>query len=142
MPGLRPGHPRLSCLNEVRTWMPGTKPGHDDLRHHTHSISCNLSPTLRRRQPNYCAATLLDCLAARSLSITVRQPVLRSARCLYMQAVIFGMLGISELQSRNASPVHICCASALKAKLEVEDSADRETAKASTKPAWRSVLAR
>jgi hypothetical protein len=54
--------------------------------------------------------------------------------------VIFGMFGISELQRRNASPVHICCASALKAKLEVDDSADTETAKASTKPAWRRVL--
>jgi hypothetical protein len=24
---LRPGHPRLSCLSEARTWMPGTSPG-------------------------------------------------------------------------------------------------------------------
>ena len=31
---------------------------------------------------------------------------------LIMQAVIFGMFGISELQRRKASPVHICCASA------------------------------
>src|SRR5712671_4363897 len=22
-----PGHPRLSCLSEVKTWMPGTRPG-------------------------------------------------------------------------------------------------------------------
>src|ERR1700738_3211369 len=29
----------------------------------------------------------------------------------------FRNVGISELQRRNASPVHICCASALKAKL-------------------------
>jgi hypothetical protein len=57
-----------------------------------------------------------------------------------MQAVIFGILGISELHSRNASPVHICCASALKAKLEVDDSAEMEAATASIKPAWRSVL--
>jgi hypothetical protein len=35
--------------------------------------------------------------------------------------------------------VHICCASALKAKLSV-DSAEKETAKANTKPAWRIVL--
>jgi hypothetical protein len=42
-----------------------------------------------------------------------------------MQAVIFGMSGISELHSRNASPVHICCASALKAKPEVDDSGRR-----------------
>ena len=67
--------------------------------------------------------------------MTVRQPVLRSARCLYMQAVIFGMFGISSLHRRNASPVHICCASALKAKLEVDDSAEMETANASIKPA-------
>jgi hypothetical protein len=49
-------------------------------------------------------------------------------------------LGISEPHSRIASPVHICCASALKAKLEVDASVDIETANASTKPAWRIVL--
>src|SRR6266851_6708060 len=27
MAGLRPGHPRLSCLNAVKTWMPGIRPG-------------------------------------------------------------------------------------------------------------------
>jgi hypothetical protein len=27
MAGLRPGHPRLSCLSSVKTWMPGTSPG-------------------------------------------------------------------------------------------------------------------
>jgi hypothetical protein len=27
MAGLRPGHPRLSCLTTVKTWMPGTGPG-------------------------------------------------------------------------------------------------------------------
>jgi hypothetical protein len=27
MAGLRPGHPRLSCLIEAKTWMPGTRPG-------------------------------------------------------------------------------------------------------------------
>jgi hypothetical protein len=27
MAGLRPGHPRLSCLTAVKTWMPGTRPG-------------------------------------------------------------------------------------------------------------------
>jgi hypothetical protein len=59
-----------------------------------------------------------------------------------MQAVIAGMFGISELQRRNASPVHICCASALKAKLELDESAEKETAKATTKPAWRIVLLR
>ena len=59
-----------------------------------------------------------------------------------MQAVIFEMFGISSLQSRKASPVHICCASELKAKLEVADSAEKETAKASTIPAWRMVLVR
>ena len=60
--------------------------------------------------------------------MTVLQPVLRLARCFSMQAVIRDTLGISELQRRNASPVHICCASALKAKLEV-DAAERESAK-------------
>jgi len=27
MAGLRPGHPRLSCSSEAKTWMPGTRPG-------------------------------------------------------------------------------------------------------------------
>jgi len=27
MAGLRPGHPRLSCSSEAKTWMPGTGPG-------------------------------------------------------------------------------------------------------------------
>src|ERR1700692_416754 len=27
MAGLRPGHPRLCCLNAVKTWMPGTRAG-------------------------------------------------------------------------------------------------------------------
>jgi hypothetical protein len=26
MAGHRPGHPRLSCLREAKTWMPGTRP--------------------------------------------------------------------------------------------------------------------
>jgi hypothetical protein len=59
---------------------------------------------------------------------------------LIMQAVIFGMLGISELHRRKASPVHICCASALNAKLALDDRAEKETAKANTKPAWRILL--
>src|SRR5258705_12977105 len=79
---------------------------------------------------NQSAATLLDFLAARSRSMTARQPVLRSARCLYMQAVIFGMFGISSLHRRKASPVHIRSPSALKAKPAVRDSARREAAKA------------
>ena len=46
-----------------------------------------------------------------------------------MQEVIAGMFGMSELHRRKASPVHICCASALKAKLSLDDSADTETAR-------------
>jgi hypothetical protein len=84
------------------------------------------------------SATLLP-LAARSLSITARQPALNSPRCLIMQVVTAGIFGISALQNLKASPVHICRASAEKAKDGLDDSADRETAKASTKPAWRSV---
>src|ERR1700687_1968845 len=59
-----------------------------------------------------------------------------------MHAVIAEILGISELHRRNASPLHICCASALKAKLALDDSAEQATAKASTRPAWRIVLVR
>ena len=84
-------------------------------------------------------ATVLD-LAADSLSITARQPEESSALCLNMQAVIFGIFGISELQRRKASPVHICCASALKAKLAVEDTAEVARATARTRPARRRFL--
>ena len=84
-------------------------------------------------------ATFLD-LAASSLSITERQPELSSALCLIMQAVIFGMFGISELQSLNASPVHCACASELKAKLWLVDTAETVKAMARIKPAWRSLL--
>ena len=93
----------------------------------------------RRQARNYCSATLLD-FCARSRSITARQPVLRLARFFIMQAVIFGIFGISSLQSLKASPVHICCASELKAKLEVADAAENETAMTSAMPAWRMVL--
>src|ERR1700692_1894799 len=31
MAGLCPGHPRLLRLKPRKTWMPGTKPGHDEL---------------------------------------------------------------------------------------------------------------
>src|SRR5882724_1801414 len=54
-----------------------------------------------------------------------------------MQAVIFGMFGISALHRRNASPVHICCASALKAKLAVEEISETVAAKANATLALR-----
>jgi hypothetical protein len=44
-----------------------------------------------------------------------------------MQVVIFDTFGISELQSRKASLVHICCASGLNARL-ADGSAKKETA--------------
>ncbi len=91
-------------------------------------------------QTAYCAAILPARWAARSRSMTVRQPLERLERLLIMQAVIFEMFGISELHSRNASLVHIDCASALKAKLEVDETAQIEAATASAKPALRMVL--
>jgi hypothetical protein len=57
-----------------------------------------------------------------------------------MHAVIFEIFGISELQRRKASPVHICWASALKAKPEVDATAENEAARTSAKPALRTVL--
>ena len=66
---------------------------------------------------------------ARSLSITARQPALRSERCFIMHAVIFGMLGISDEHRRKASPVHICCASDEKAKLDVVETIETMAAK-------------
>src|ERR1700712_2312821 len=92
-----------------------------------------LSVLAAKRRPGslfYSVATLLDFWAANSRSITFRQPALRLLRFLTMHAVILEMFGISELQRRKASPVHICCASALKAKLEVDVTAEIETANA------------
>ena len=66
---------------------------------------------------------------------TTSSGVKQMATSIMIQAVIFGMLGISELHRRNASLVHICWASALKAKLCRDDSADSEAARARIKPA-------
>src|SRR5260363_91874 len=60
-------------------------------------------------------SAILPLRLATSLSSTARQPELSDDRFLIMQAVTAGMFGISLLQRRNASPVHICCASALTA---------------------------
>jgi hypothetical protein len=46
-----------------------------------------------------------------------------------MHAVIFGMSGISDEQRRKASPVHICCASAEKARLELVEAIETMAAK-------------
>src|SRR4029453_15060760 len=61
--------------------------------------SCAESKPTNRE--NQFAETLPDFWAARSRSITARQPTESSARCLYMQAVIAGIFGISLLQRRN-----------------------------------------
>jgi hypothetical protein len=47
----------------------------------------------------------------------------------------FRNIGDFAAAQAKPSPVHICCGSALKTKLWVDDRADSETAKASTKPA-------
>jgi hypothetical protein len=44
-----------------------------------------------------------------------------------MEAVIREKSGISELQNRNALLLHICCASGLKAKLDVDRMETLET---------------
>jgi hypothetical protein len=56
-----------------------------------------------------------------------------------MQAVIREMSGISELQKRNASLVHICCASGLKAWPDV-DSMENEMANAAINAPLRNDL--
>jgi hypothetical protein len=56
-----------------------------------------------------------------------------------MHAVTAETFGMAELQNRKASPLHSCCASGLKAKLEV-DAAQRPIAKATVALAWRNVL--
>ena len=74
-----------------------------------------------------------------SRSKTTLQPGLRLRRCLAMHTVMRGIFGISALQSRKASAMHICRASAPNAKLEVEN-ANKEIAKAAIRPATRIVL--
>jgi len=56
-----------------------------------------------------------------------------------MQAVMRETSGISELQRRKASPVHICCASELKAWLAV-GIANTDVANAVTRPNLRNVV--
>jgi hypothetical protein len=56
-----------------------------------------------------------------------------------MHAVTRGIFGISELQNLNASPVHICCASELKAWLAVGRTTVKAK-KATETPALRNVL--
>ena len=79
---------------------------------------------------------------ARSLSITARQPALRSDRCFIMHAVIFGMLGISEEHRRKASPVHCCCASDEKAKLALVETIETMAARPSARLVSRILLVR
>jgi hypothetical protein len=40
MAGLCPGHPRLSYLDAAKTWMPGTKAGHDEEKSATVILRC------------------------------------------------------------------------------------------------------
>src|SRR5712664_956133 len=42
---LCPGHPRLSCLSEVKTWMPGTSPGMTSFAIRHHFVGCISSRT-------------------------------------------------------------------------------------------------
>jgi hypothetical protein len=42
-----PGHPRLSCLMEAKTWMPGTRPGMTTFGIKRYFIDLFLSQTLR-----------------------------------------------------------------------------------------------
>jgi hypothetical protein len=56
-----------------------------------------------------------------------------------MQAVMRGIFGISELQNLNASPVHICCASELKAWLAFGNTTVSANNVTET-PALRNVL--
>jgi hypothetical protein len=56
-------------------------------------------------QPNTPAAYFAEAACSAGLPKTLRQPSLRLARCLRMQAVIRCTFGISDPQSRRTSPV-------------------------------------
>ena len=88
------------------------------------------------------AAAVALLAAAPSSSITARHPWLTFALFLTMQAVILAIFGISELQRRKASPVHICRALELKAKLDKVATVEMESARPSVKPILRMVLIR
>src|SRR5258705_11841124 len=90
---------------------------------------------------NQSAATLLDFLAARSRSMTARQPVLRSARCLYMQAVVLGVFGISSLPRGKRWPGPICGGPAAKAEPAAGDSPGKEPAEGKRTSAPARVVA-
>jgi len=94
-----------------------------------HPAEAVLRPSWREVTDHSAVAARLR--AACSRSITARQPGLRFARCLTMQAVILWTLGTSWPHSRMASPVHISCASDEKARLGVTEIAVAATAKRS-----------
>src|ERR1700722_13400443 len=53
MAGLRPGHPRLSCVSPAKTWMPGTRTGmtnFEDAHGRPRASHSNLTQ-LRRIEP-------------------------------------------------------------------------------------------
>lgn len=80
-------------------------------------------------------------LEARSFSAAILQPALTLLLCFVMHASVAEMLGIVELQRRQASPIHARPVSAFQAKLGVE-RIEKETAKAAMSKALQMVRLR
>jgi hypothetical protein len=102
-----------------------------------------LNPFNSRNEPGLLyglAAATSELAGTSSFSMTARQGTLSFALLVRMQAVIFGMFGISELQRRNASPVHAARASALKAKHDDEAAAETDKARAALRQILRMTL--
>jgi len=95
--------------------------------------------TARRFAEAYCE-TVGVVSGTSSRSMTARQGALSLALFARMQTVIFGMLGISEAQRRNASPVQAARASALNAKLDVDAATEAEMIKAAVRHTLRMEL--
>jgi hypothetical protein len=70
-----PGHPRLSCHRCHKTWMPGTRPGHDELE--TRSLPESDS---REAKPNSFRQPQLHDLAARCARVLIQRPALLDQR--------------------------------------------------------------
>src|SRR3954468_24089139 len=64
MAGLRPGHPRLWCIDAGKTWMPGTRPGM------TSRKDLNLVKTLGSRRHKALIALLIERREAAGLTQT------------------------------------------------------------------------
>ena len=95
---------------------------------------------MRATAAGFCSGVLARAAVPSISSITARHPGLTFALFRRMQEVIREMLGISELHRRMASLMHICCARALKAKLDDDVTIDSASARPAVRLTLRMVM--